>query len=357
MFFLFCQPGLSNRNTIDFLIKKLLLKKLKIKNKNYSEINSFNSKLKKNTNLNSYFKKLKMLIDAFKFFIKLEKILAKKKVTHIFLDSYTILDLLFFSLYKFPLNIKIIIYLRIPYDLLNSTKLIFFLSILNLKKKNVKFITDTLQLKKHFKKKYKINCDVIPIPSKINTETRLKKINSKKIKIIFPGKSRNEKGIENIIELFKNKKTEELVELYFNRNDFLFNSLRKIQKLKLTPLSPHLSYKNYLRSLIISHYVILPYTHKTYRLRSSGVFIDAIKLNKFCFVSKDTWMSSFLKRYKLEIFIINNWDFEELNKKIKYIDKNFKKIKKNFSKMRYIIINHNSDSKFKNKMKEIFFEK
>lgn len=355
MLFLFCQPGLKNNNTIDFLIKKLLIKGLKINKKNFYEINSFNKKVNKKISLIPFAKKIDMLKDAFSFYAKTSKVIDKKnKFTHIFLDSYTILDLFFFSLLKFPKNIKIVVYLRIPYDILFSTKLIFSLSIIILKKKNIKFITDTFELKNHFKKKYKIFCKVIPIPSDIKNYSKLMKFKLRKIKIIFPGKSRNEKGVKSIIDLFKDKDKKTDIDFVFLRNELIIKNLKKVAKLKLIPLRSNLPYKNYLTSLRNSHYIILPYSHKTYRLRSSGVFIDSIKLNKFCFVSKDTWMASILKRFNLDLFVINKWEMNELYKKIYYLNKNFIEIKKNFIKMRHNINKNNSDKRFIDKMKKVF---
>jgi hypothetical protein len=354
MFFLFCQPGLKNNNTIDFLIKKLLIKGLKISKENFYEINSFDKKGNKTIRLIPFSKKIDMLKDAFNFYTKTSKVINKKEFTHIFLDSYTILDLFFFSLLKFPKNIKIVVYLRIPYDFLFLTKLIFLLSIIILKKKNIKFITDTFELKNHFKKKYKIFCKVIPIPSDIKNYSKLMKFKLRKIKIIFPGKSRNEKGIKSIISLFKDKDIKINIDFIFLRNELIIKNLKKVAKLKLIPLRSNLPYKNYLNSLRNSHYIILPYSHKTYRLRSSGIFIDTIKLNKFCFVSKDTWMASILKKYNLDLFIINKWEMNELSKKIYYLNKNFIEIKKNFTKMRHDINKNNSDKRFIDKMKKVF---
>ena len=83
----------------------------------------------------------------------------------------------FFSILNLKKNkIKIFIYLRIPYDQIIYTKLFFYYSIFYLKKNdNIVFLTDTNELKKHFKKKFNIECKIIPIPSKINNSKKLKK--------------------------------------------------------------------------------------------------------------------------------------------------------------------------------------
>lgn len=350
MFFLFCQPGLKNQNTIDYLIKKLIIKSLKLKKNSYHDINSINKK-KSKFKLNS---KIEMIKNAFEFYLKLKKLLLKNKIVNIFFDSYTIFDLFFFSLIKFSKSTKVVIYLRIPYDLILPTRIIFNLSINLLKKKNIIYVTDTEQLKNHFKKKFEIYAHVLPIPNKINSISILKKIKNKKIKLLFPGKARDEKGINSIINLFNNEIGPKKIEFKFSKNQKILKSLKNISGLKLNPLNKNLSYKDYITSLKQSDIVILPYDHKTYMLRSSGVFVDAIKLNKFCFVSKNTWMATILKNNKLEFCIMNDWRIDILIKKIEYYEKNYLKIKKNFSKMHKKIFNENSEINFINSIKQLF---
>ena len=67
-------------------------------------------------------------------------------------------------------------------------------------------------------------------------------------------------------------------------------------------------------------------------------------------MSKDTWMAS-LKRFNLDLFVINKWEMNELYKKIYYLNKNFIEIKK-FYKMRHNINKNNSDKRFIDKMKK-----
>ncbi len=354
MFFLFCQPGLKDKNTIDFLIRKLIINGLNIKKKNYNILDSLKKpKNKKFRENKSFFYKF---FWAFIFYIKLSKILKKKKITHIFFDSYSIFELFFFSFAKFYSK-KIIIYLRIPYDFMFVTKILFFISLNNLKKKDTLFITDTKELKIHFYNKYQINCEIIPIPSQIKKITKFNKINKinlKNIKILFPGKSRKEKGLNSIISLFSKEKKNFYIDFKFLKNNLIIKNLENKKNLKLNILKENLSYKDYINSFIDCDLIILPYSHKTYNLRSSGVFIDAIKLNKFCLVSKNTWMATMLKESKMGYFEIDKWEIDNLIKKILFYNKNLLKIKKDYKIFRSKIINENSDEKFITKMKKIF---
>ena len=232
------------------------------------------------------------------------------------------------------------------------TKILFFISLNNLKKKDILFITDTKELKIHFYNKYQINCEIIPIPSQIKKITKFNKINKinlKNIKILFPGKSRKEKGLNSIISLFSKEKKNFYIDFKFLKNNLIIKNLENKKNLK-----ENLSYKDYINSFIDRDLIILPYSHKTYNLRSSGVFIDAIKLNKFCLVSKNTWMATMLKESKMGYCEIDKWEIDNLVKKILFYNKNLLKIKKDYKIFRSKIINENSDEKFKTKMKKIF---
>ena len=360
MHFLFCQPSLKNKNTVDYLIRSIIIKTLNLK-KNYLIFDSF--KRNRNNKLINYLenntpKVFFLFFNGLLTYLSLKKLLNKKSISKIFLDSYTIFDLFFFSILNLKKNkIKIFIYLRIPYDQIIYTKLFFYYSIFYLKKNdNIVFLTDTNELKKHFKKKFNIECKIIPIPSKINNSKKLKKINLKKINILFPGKSRSEKGISQILNIFD--KMPENIEVFFKfiKNKNILEAL-KTKKVRTFPLKEKLTYKEYIQSIINSEILILPYTHKTYKMRSSGVFIDAIKLNKFCFVSDNTWMASLLKKNKLNIFILKSWSIGEIYKRVKYINQNFIKFNKIYTNFRHNILLFNSEKKFRSTILKLMIDK
>ena len=72
MVFLFCQPGLNNINTVDFLIKELIVKSLKLNTKNIISLNSFKNLKKQNQiklkRFNLIFQKLSIIFNGI-FFI------------------------------------------------------------------------------------------------------------------------------------------------------------------------------------------------------------------------------------------------------------------------------------------------
>ena len=144
MVFLFCQPGLNNINTVDFLIKELIVKSLKLNTKNIISLNSFKNLKKQNQiklkRINFFSAKLSMLINGFIFLLKLKKIISIYKISHLLFDSYSFFDFFFFT-FLGNKKIKLIIYLRIPYDQIFGLKFLFWYSINRLKKfQNIEFI-------------------------------------------------------------------------------------------------------------------------------------------------------------------------------------------------------------------------
>ena len=356
MLFLFCQPGLKDKNTVDFLIRDLIIKSLKLKKNHIVDINSLNrnSYFKQNQQANHILRYIFKIKSAIVFLYELKKILKQKEIKNIFLDSYTIFDLFFFSFLKTSKTYNVIIYLRIPYNYIPVIKYLFSFSVIKLKNKGVKFITDTEELKRHYRNKYGIKSEVMPIPSKINKKNKLKKFNIKKISILFPGKSRDEKGISNIFKLFGDEIKDIDINFFFLKNQDITDNLRNKKNLKLQTINNNLTYKNYIKSLYKYDLILLPYSHKTYKLRSSGIFLDLIKLNKIFFVSDLTWMSNILKKNNIDDLVVNNWNIVNFKTKLNKINSNFSTFKKKYIKMRKKIIQKNSDTSFDRKIKKIF---
>ena len=357
MKFLFCQPGLTNKANVDSLIKNLIKRSLKLNNKDYLEINSLNKKNKDSIKLKKYYfisKKISLIVNGLIFFFKLKDLIKIRKVSHIFFDGYTIFDLFFFSILNFSKKTKLIIYLRIPYDQIYQTKYFFNISVKNLKKKeNVVFITDTNNLKNHFKKNFKINSTILPIPGESQNKCKFNKIDVKNLNILFPGKSRDEKGIKNIIQMFKNSDLKDNVFFSFSENKTISNKLDNVKNLRLISLNSNLNYQSFILSIKKADIILLPYTHQSYRLRSSGIFIDTIKLNKLLFVPHLTWMSQILKKYELDKLVIKKWSIDIILSRLVYINKNFKSFHKKYQIMHAELSKNNSNIKYMANFKKI----
>ena len=128
MLILFCQPSLQNKNTVDYLIREIIVKNLELKKYKfcYFDSNQGNRYSIGVENIKKKIpKKISLLLDGILMLINLKKFIKNKNTDIIFLDSYNIFQLFFFSLINFSNKTKIILYLRIPYDFIPFIKYFF----------------------------------------------------------------------------------------------------------------------------------------------------------------------------------------------------------------------------------------
>ena len=235
------------------------------------------------------------------------------------IEGYKPFDIFFISLFSNK-NFKI----RILYENFNFN---FFLNLIQ----NISFylmrkLNKNLQIIEHsnfLKKKSKIiNGKIInqPLHSLFNTQKN-KNIGNN---ILLPGSYRSEKGFNNMKKIINFK---EIAGYSFFLN---YNSKKEIvMRKKIFFFKNNLSYKDYLRLLKRSNFVLLPYTHKVYEYNISGIFTDCVLMNKIPIVHKDMLCAKLLKKNKLKILLYNFYDHKNFYSKIKLINNRRKEIQKN----------------------------
>jgi len=238
-----------------------------------------------------------------------------------------------------------LIYYREPYFLNYFKKYLFSLLFYFVKKKfkSLIVLTDTIQLKKKINQKHNVQVFLLPIPHIFKSMTS-KISNKKKIEILIPGQYRNDKNKKNVINFIHNNLDEDFI-VRLSRN-YNINIPKKTEQI-LEILSSKEYEKVFRRATII----ILPRSTEKYFYSSSGVFIEAISLNKICFVSDNTWMAEILKKNKLNSLVINKWEELKINK-IRTIIKN-KKIRSSFNVLKNKIVSKNNPNVFINEIKKI----
>ncbi len=276
---------------------------------------------------------LSLLIKIFKNLIVLKKYLKKKNFSNkdsIIIDGYSfdfLISFLFiFLTSKFKGN-NLLIYCRYDFKGIKKNIFYFFINLICKKFINLKILTDTKNLEYILRKKYFKKVVLLPVPH-TNTNHKNKK-NKKKnvIQIYFPGQYRSEKfgvNFRNFLEVNNNKKYQILINEKFNsEKKFLF-------KTKL--LKNNLSNYEYINTMRLSDIIVLPYSGKLYKNRTSGIFIEGTILKKIILVSEKTWMANEYKRFGLNDLVIKDWSkfkLEENKKKIfsKKIDLKIKLMK------------------------------
>ena len=207
---------------------------------------------------------------------------------------------------------------------------------------NIKILTDNKKLYLKIKKIYQVPVLEVPVPHTNFSKKIIKKtIIKKKINLYFPGVFREEKFGRNLHYFLENNNHKKYV-VKINNN---FKNNKKYN-FKTILLNKNLSRKEYLGNLRKSDLIVLPYQSNQYEYRTSGVFFEAISMQKKVLVSDQTWMSKELSKYGLKDLIVHNWKNFDLNKTINLIQS-----KKNYLKllrMKNIYIKYHNENNFIN---------
>ncbi len=153
--------------------------------------------------------------------------------------------------------------------------------------------------------------------------------------IFLPGSYRKEKGFENVKKILN---YEIMKDYFFFLNSDIKNQITSRKNIFF--FKKKLSYKNYLRLLKKSNFILLPYTHKMYRTSLSGIFTDCILMNKIPIVHKDMLLGKLLKKYKLQILLYNFHDYKNFYSRIKLISSRIKEINRKIIKFKKKYLNY-----------------
>ena len=311
-------------NLVYLLPKK---NKLKLKNKNLKII--FFSK-----KYNFLFKIISIIINYFKI-----KNYFKKRYNDndiIYLDGYSLYFLISFILFYFFSNqkkIKLILWLRYPITKSLKDKILKFFINKICDLKNTIFLTENELLEKNIKKNFsKIIINKMPSLHNLSKYKKLKKISKKYLNILCPGIYREEKYGGNLLNFIENNLTKNFkLKISKNFKSECKDLSQKYLK-KLIFINDSLNYKNFIEEVLKSDIILLPYKMPNYEYRTSGLFFEAISLNKFTYVSNGTLMEKDLKKFDLKNFGIKNWEILTIDEILRNI-KNEKNIKnlRNFS--------------------------
>ena len=350
-FFLFF-PSFNNSQGHEIAFINVFKKVSQFNNFNIVLLNSENSKIKFQfenirifpsvLNFKLPFKLLLIFFLNVKTLIKLlrEKKLEIKKNDIVLIDStsYGNLASIFLYLYLCAKKNNIFFYKRVIEENYITDKL--FLNFLQKIFPKIIFLTDSNLILKYLKKNLR-NIYNLPIPHTYKKKYNYKK-KTKFIKIWFPGKLRDEKGVNNLRSILINNKNYDKIKFYCDKE----LKIKHKYNFFYTKLN-NLSSKKYLDHFRKMDVILLPYSHKSYKYRTSGIFIEAVSLEKICIVPDHTWMSQIYKKAKLDILVIKNWrelNFESFSK-IVFTKKNYFKLLKLKKNIRNI---HNEENYFNN---------
>ncbi len=195
-------------------------------------------------------------------------------------------------------------------QVLTAQKIIDYLKKIN-KNSNVKFFTDTEFLKNEFDQKFNLTFVTLPIPCDLNNAKHENKIDkilvNEKIKFSYLGTARIEKNFHLLADVIEKIRKEKKSKIEFNiqiaysmlSSSNLFVEIHKIINMEndlLNIAQGTLDTEAYQKFIDATDVILLVYNREKYRIRSSGVFAEAIYNNKIVLTSSGTWMANSLSK-------------------------------------------------------------
>lgn len=175
----------------------------------------------------------------------------------------------------------------------------------------IRLVTDSAELAKDYSALWKEPVEVLPIPHTLHhgmapLPREVPPKDPKKIRLVFMGDAREEKGFELLPPLVRScavSPAAGMIEFVFQsfvsspyhaRMGLVIDELERLNRPNLHLLKRSLSVDEYQGLLQSADIVLLPYDAQTYRGRTSGPFMEAICANKPVVVPRSTWMSLML---------------------------------------------------------------
>ncbi len=249
-------------------------------------------------------------------FLQIYKIFSKnlKSKNIIYIDGFSFYFLISFSFYYFLFlktkEVKLILWLRYSYESsLKDLYLKFFITkICNLK--STVFLTENNKLKKNLRKNFK-NIKLYTMPSLHNLYKYKKKTirpDAKKNPIILcPGSYRYEKYGVNLINFLNNNFQYKFQLRISKHSRNKIPEINKEKNYKINYIDENLDQKSHIKEIASSDIILLPYKMPDYEYRTSGIFFEAISMNKITLITHGTLITKDLQKFNLEKFSIKNW--------------------------------------------------
>jgi hypothetical protein len=178
-----------------------------------------------------------------------------------------------------------------------------------------KLVTDSLLLKKFLLRKTKLDALILPIPHTVFRKISRLESNLDTINLFCPGGFRVDK-FGNNLNLFLKNNDKDNYNLIISKDfikpaDVFRISVKYFSNLNKT------QYHNVFKK---SDFILLPYEQESYKLKTSGIFVETIIFGKIPIVTSNTWMADQLKMFNLRELIVDNWGIFETSKLLKDIN-------------------------------------
>ena len=190
--------------------------------------------------------------------------------------------------------------------------------------------SDTLLAQKAFSKYFKKETQFYPMfsvsPLEEFKQIKIKEKESDQLVVYYPGNVQEDKGFDLMVELFERVDDKRFIFRCRDHVNYDFKMMPFVQRLKANEnveiISGKLSNEDYGRLLMEADILLIPYREKAFKGRTSGVYVDALLLEKPVITTKQTWMGELTMKYKNgEVF--KDGDINEFEKALLKVSDNF----------------------------------
>ena len=181
--------------------------------------------------------------------------------------------------------------------------------------------SDTLLAQKTFLNYFKKETPFYPMfsvsPLEEFKKIKIKEKESNQLVVYYPGNVQEDKGFDLMVELFESVKDKRFIFRCRDHVNYDFKMMPFVNRLKANKnveiISGKLTNEDYGRLLMEADILLIPYREKAFKGRTSGVYVDALLLEKPVVTTKQTWMGELTMEFKNgEVFEDGNInEFEE----------------------------------------------
>ncbi|MAA78805.1 MAG: hypothetical protein CL916_06060, partial [Deltaproteobacteria bacterium] len=131
------------------------------------------------------------------------------------------------------------------------------------------------------------------------------------LRYVFAGVPRKEKGIDHIAHCLPTYTSHYPLDQFFIHTINAYNFAKKLRREHPEHVFTHnefLTGRPYFDFLLLGDVVLIPYDIKSYELRTSHIFMEALGLGRAVIVSKGSWMEEVLQEIDIPLGIVmNSW--------------------------------------------------
>ena len=183
---------------------------------------------------------------------------------------------------------------------------------------DIRFYSDNKGLVEYYRKLTGLHFEQTPIGIQFHDIPQIPSpdLNVNHLRYVFAGVPRKEKGIDHIANCLPTYIPHYPLDQFFIHTINAYNFAKNLRRDHPDHVFTHnefLTGKPYFEFLLLGDVVLIPYDIKSYELRTSHIFMEALGLGRAVIVSKGSWMEEVLQEIDIPLGVVmNSWTSQGL---------------------------------------------